>query len=75
MEQRAGHYMPPSLLDSQLATLEALQPDELGCALSGEVPSGRIVDDVATRFGITSGRQPHETGPMRSTSGEGSPAT
>jgi len=74
MEQRAGHYMPPSLLGSQLATLEALQPDELGCVLSGEVPSGRIVDEVATRFGVTSGRQPHETGPTRS-SGEGSPAT
>ncbi|KPI84895.1 hypothetical protein ABL78_6050 [Leptomonas seymouri] len=27
---RKGHYMPPSLLASQLATLEALAPDELG---------------------------------------------
>src|SRR6478609_3459703 len=30
MEQRAGHYMPPSLLPSQLATLESLEPDEPG---------------------------------------------
>lgn len=27
---RRGHYMPPSLLPSQLATLEPLQPDEPG---------------------------------------------
>lgn len=28
--RRRGHYMPPSLLDSQLATLEPLGPDEDG---------------------------------------------
>jgi len=28
MEQRRGHFMPPSLLDSQLATLEPPAPDE-----------------------------------------------
>jgi gluconokinase len=27
---RAGHFMPPALLDSQLALLEPLQPDEAG---------------------------------------------
>lgn len=27
---RSGHFMPPSLLQSQLATLEPLQPDEDG---------------------------------------------
>ena len=32
---RKGHYMPPSLLDSQLATLEPLQPDEPGLAVPG----------------------------------------
>jgi gluconokinase len=41
--QRAGHYMPPSLLDSQLATLEPLEPDEPGLTITGE---GRP-DDVA----------------------------
>lgn len=30
MAARPGHFMPVSLLDSQLATLEALQPDERG---------------------------------------------
>jgi len=28
MEHRSGHYMPPGLLDSQLATLEPARPDE-----------------------------------------------
>ncbi|WP_438354618.1 gluconokinase [Microbacterium sp. CJ88] len=27
---RSGHFMPPALLDSQLATLEPLEPDEAG---------------------------------------------
>jgi carbohydrate kinase (thermoresistant glucokinase family) len=33
MESRTGHYMPPALLESQLATLERLQPDEPGVVL------------------------------------------
>lgn len=31
--ERDGHFMPSSLLRSQLATLEALQPDEDGLVL------------------------------------------
>jgi gluconokinase len=31
---RSGHYMPASLLGSQLATLEPLQPDEPGVVVS-----------------------------------------
>ena len=33
VSNRPGHYMPPSLLDSQLETLEPLQPDEAGITL------------------------------------------
>ena len=33
MRARAGHYMPPSLLDSQLRDLEPLQTDEAGATL------------------------------------------
>lgn len=33
MHGRSGHYMPPSLLDSQLRTLEPLQADEAGITL------------------------------------------
>jgi gluconokinase len=50
MGRRRGHYMPPSLLSSQLATLEALQSDEPGVVLSGELPPDRIVDAIAARF-------------------------
>ncbi|WP_035374162.1 gluconokinase [Pseudoduganella violaceinigra] len=33
MQERAGHYMPLALLDSQLETLQALQADEAGMRL------------------------------------------
>jgi gluconokinase len=33
LEARRGHYMPPSLLASQLATLEPLEPDEAGATV------------------------------------------
>ena len=34
MSRRSGHFMPLSLLDSQLATLEPLEPDENGIVVS-----------------------------------------
>jgi carbohydrate kinase (thermoresistant glucokinase family) len=40
MAHRHGHFMPPSLLDSQLATLEPLEADEPGFTVS--------LDDGAT---------------------------
>jgi gluconokinase len=46
MENRTGHYMPASLLDSQLATLEPLQPDEPGVIIPGEGPPDVIVDEL-----------------------------
>ena len=33
MAERTGHFMPVSLLDSQLATLEPLEPDERGAVI------------------------------------------
>jgi len=33
LEARRGHYMPASLLESQLATLEPLEPDEAGATI------------------------------------------
>jgi gluconokinase len=44
--QRPGHYMPPSLLGSQLETLEAFQPDEPGIVVSSELPPDQIVDAI-----------------------------
>lgn len=40
---RQGHFMPPALLDSQLATLEPLSPDEPGFAVSIDAPPEDIV--------------------------------
>jgi gluconokinase len=40
---RSGHYMPPSLLDSQLETLEPLQPDEPGVTLDAHRPGDEVV--------------------------------
>ncbi|NHZ90737.1 AAA family ATPase [Massilia sp. CCM 8733] len=43
MQARAGHYMPPSLLDSQLRDLEPLQPDEAGVLLDiGSAPGQQV---------------------------------
>lgn len=44
--RRSGHYMPPSLLDSQLATLEDLQPDEPGAVLDGRQGRDAVVADL-----------------------------
>ncbi|MGK5529044.1 gluconokinase [Streptomyces sp. URMC 129] len=38
MVERKGHYMPPSLLDSQLAALEPLGADESGAAVDVSGP-------------------------------------
>lgn len=44
VEHRTGHYMPSSLLDSQLATLEPLEPDESGAAISAVGSPDAVVD-------------------------------
>ena len=36
VETRRGHYMPASLVPSQIATLEPLEPDEPGVVVSTE---------------------------------------
>jgi gluconokinase len=46
LANRTGHYMPPSLLDSQLATLEPLQDDEPGITVPGTGSADEVVDDV-----------------------------
>jgi gluconokinase len=46
MSARQGHFMPSSLLESQLDTLEPLQPDEDGIALD----VARSPDDVVAAF-------------------------
>jgi len=46
VKERSHEYMPPSLLDSQLATLEPLGPDEPGVRISAEISPIAVVDAV-----------------------------
>ncbi|MER7797011.1 gluconokinase [Microbacterium sp. NPDC096154] len=43
---REGHFMPASLLASQLATLEPLARDERGMTLDASLPVDALVDDI-----------------------------
>lgn len=45
------HFMPVSLLSSQLATLEPVADDEDGFAVDGSRPADEIVRSLARRFG------------------------
>jgi carbohydrate kinase (thermoresistant glucokinase family) len=53
LQGRAGHFMPASLLDSQLATLEPLRADELSIQIPGDEALDdqvrRTLDTLATR--------------------------
>lgn len=46
VRNRTGHFMPPSLLDSQLATLEEPTPEEAPITVAVAPPPERIVDAV-----------------------------
>jgi gluconokinase len=46
LSSRQGHYMPPSLLTSQLATLEPLHPDEPGITVPGTGDANQVVDAI-----------------------------
>jgi gluconokinase len=46
LEHRRGHYMPASLLESQLATLEPLEPDETGAVIDARVPEPDVVAEA-----------------------------
>jgi gluconokinase len=48
---RSGHYMPPSLLDSQLATLEPPAPDEAAITLDISPPTAQVVAAALARLG------------------------
>lgn len=45
---RPGHFMPAALIDSQFATLELLQPDEIGAALDVDQPVDTLVNQSLT---------------------------
>lgn len=49
---RTGHYMPPSLLDSQLATLEPPHPDEAAIRLDATQPVPALVAEALARLAL-----------------------
>jgi gluconokinase len=59
---RTDHFMPSSLLQSQLATLESLQPDEPGVTVDVAASPAAVVDSILAAW---PGREPG--GPPTST--------
>ncbi len=53
MGRRKGHFMPTSLLESQLATLEPLAPDESGIVIDLALPAAEIIDRAVLELGLT----------------------
>lgn len=53
MAGRSGHYMPPSLLTSQLATLEPPQPDEHALTLDIARPPQALAADALAWLGAS----------------------
>lgn len=47
---RAGHFMPATLLDSQLASLEDLSADELGVVVDVSSGLNAVADDAVARI-------------------------
>ncbi|WP_076261832.1 gluconokinase [Intrasporangium flavum] len=52
MEHRPGHYMPPSLLPSQIATLEPLGDDEPGISVTNEGTAAQVLDRALGALGL-----------------------
>ena len=51
LAERTGHYMPASLLPSQLETLEELGPDEPGFEVDADQPPEAVADEIAELLG------------------------
>ncbi|MDN5790865.1 MAG: gluconokinase [Micrococcales bacterium] len=52
MQHRSGHFMPPSLLPSQLATLEPLGPDEPGVEVTTEGTPDQVLERSLEALGL-----------------------
>ena len=50
MEKRRGHFMNPSLLSNQYATLERLEDDELGFVVDNPGPPEEVFVETYTRL-------------------------
>lgn len=69
MTERGGHFMPVSLLDSQLAALEPLQRDEAGTVVHNSPGPGHSVDIALA------GLREHLTGPEKDSASPHPPGT
>jgi gluconokinase len=56
LRNRTGHFMPASLLASQLATLEPLQPDEPGVVVHVSDPPGDVAAEVIAALTLPGAR-------------------
>jgi gluconokinase len=58
LEKRQGHYMPASLLPSQLATLEPLADDEPGVVVSATGDPDQVLAEALEALGLSEGESP-----------------
>ncbi len=65
VERRRHAYMPASLLPSQLATLEPLEPDEPGVAVPADLPAARVVEAILAALRSGRGRPAADADPDR----------
>ena len=56
MQARVGHYMPPSLLDSQFKDLQPLQADEAGITLAITASPSQLAAQILASEGGADGR-------------------
>jgi beta-N-acetylhexosaminidase len=54
-EGRSGHFMPPALLESQLATLEPLEADEPGVVVDIAAPVTQVVTEALAGIAAVAG--------------------
>jgi len=62
---RDGHFMPPTLLDSQFAALEEPQPDEHAIVVSIVPHPREIVEEIVKRLGEDASPSPPEIAAAR----------
>ncbi|WP_182114320.1 MULTISPECIES: gluconokinase [unclassified Actinotalea] len=62
MGGRSGHFMPPTLLPSQLQTLQPLREDEDGITIVVDVPPDAVADRTIDAFGLVAAA-PRASGP------------
>lgn len=54
MKTRSGHFMPQSLLPSQISTLEPLEPDEQGVKIDNAGTPDEVTELVIDQLGLRS---------------------